>query len=141
MNSNIRRLFFYSMMALLGMIFLILGAIFKNDSVIFHRMIIFGFAMLGVGILFFLVTFKVQSNEKTDKALQRINNAAFDERNQFIAAKSSSITLDVMMICSLLAYTVFTSLGMNIYGNIVIGYIVISSILRIGVSIYLRRKF
>ncbi|WP_418219471.1 hypothetical protein [Clostridium pasteurianum] len=58
-----------------------------------------------------------------------------------MAAKSSSITLDVMMICSLLAYTVFTSLGMNSYGNIFIGYIVVSSILRIGFSIYLRRKF
>lgn len=52
------------MMALLGIIFLTLGVIFQNNCAIFHRMNILGFAMLGVGILFSLITFKVQSNEK-----------------------------------------------------------------------------
>ena len=72
--------------------------------------------------------------------MQKLNNAMFDERNQFIAGKSSYITLDILMGCSLLVFVAFYSLGMSEYGNIIIAYILIGSILRIGVSIYLRHK-
>ena len=141
MNNNSRNLFYYIMMGFVGIVFLFAGFIFRNDSLIFNRMIRNGLTMLGVGIVFFLATFKVQSNEKKDKDSRKINKAMFDERNQFISSKSSSITLDVMMTFSLLAVLMFGSLGMDNYAYIIAGYAIIASILRVGFSIYLRQKF
>jgi len=57
MDTNTRRIkttFFYSMIALLGTIFLILGVLFQNDGVILHRMMKVGFGLLAIGIVFLL---------------------------------------------------------------------------------------
>ena len=83
----------------------------------------------------------MQSNEKNDKASQRFNNSISDERNQFIAGNSASITVDVMLVFSMLACCVLSFFGMNNYAYIIIGYTVINNILQLGVSIYLRHKF
>lgn len=141
MNSNRRNLLYYIIMGLAGVIFLITGFITRNNSVISNRMIRSGITMLGIVIIFFLVTYKVQNNEKKDKDLQRRNKAMFDERNQLIVAKSNSFTLDVMITFSLVAALVFGSLGMNNYVYLIAGYIVTASILRVGVSIYFRHRF
>lgn len=144
MDTNTRRIkttFFYSMIALLGTIFLILGVIFQNDGVVFHRMIKVSFGLLAVGIVFLLAALKVQSHEKNDKNLQRFHNSALDERNQFIAGKSASITIDVMLVFGILACCVFSFFGMNNYAYIIIGYITINNIIKLGVGIYLRTKF
>jgi|GEM_PF-6399382 len=138
---QIRTTFFYGMIALLGLIFVILGAVFQNDGVIFHRMLRAGFWLIVVGSVFLLGGLKVQSNEKNDKVSQRFNNAISDERNQFIAGKSASITTDVMLVFSILACCVLSFFRMNNYAYIIIGYILINSILQLGVSIYLRSKF
>jgi hypothetical protein len=140
MNRQIKTTFFYGMIALLGLIFVILGAIFRND-VIFHRMFRVGFVLIAVGIVFLLGALKVQRNEKNDKASQRFNNAISDERNQFLAGKSASITTDVMLAFGMLAGCVLSFFGMNNYAYIIIGYILINNILQLGVSIYLRSKF
>jgi len=137
----IKTTFFYSMIALLGTIFLIIGLLFQNDGVIFYRMMRVGLGILVVGIVFLLVSLKVQSNEKNDKASQQFNNSISDERNQFIAGKSASITVDVMLVFSILACCVLSFLGMNNYAYIIIGYTIINNILQLGVSIYLRHKF
>lgn len=142
MNARqIKTIFYYGMIALLGIIFVILGVVFQNHGVIFHRMIRVGFGLIVVGIVFLLGALKVQSNEKNDKVSQRFNNAISDERNQFIAGKSSSITTDLMLVFSLLACCVLSFFGMNTYAYIIIGYTIINNILRIGISIYLRHKF
>ena len=143
MDTNTRRIkttFFYSVIALLGAIFLILGVLFQNDGVIFHRMMRVGFGLLAVGIVFLLAGLKVQSHEKNDKNLQRFNHSVLDERNQMIAGKSASITMDVMMVFGLLACGVFSFLGMNNYAYIIIGYIIMNNALHLGVGIYLRTK-
>jgi len=100
-----------------------------------------GIGLLAVGIVFLLVSLKVQSNEKHDKNLQRFNNSILDERNQFIAGKSAIITMDVMMVLGLLACVVFSFFGLDNYAYIIIGYIIINNILHLGVGIYLRTKF
>lgn len=57
----------------------------------------------------------MQSHEKNDKNFQRLNHSILDERNQMIAGKSASITMDVMMVLSILACGVFSFFGMNNY--------------------------
>ncbi|NNU78033.1 hypothetical protein [Clostridium estertheticum] len=142
MNTRqIKTTFFYGMIDLLGLIFVIVGAIFQNDGVIFHRMFRVGFILIAVGIVFLLGALKVQRNEKNDKASQRFNNAISDERNQFLAGKSASITTDVMLVFGMLAVCVFSFFGMDNYAYIIIGYIIINNILQLGVSIYLRSEF
>ncbi|MBW9153549.1 DUF2178 domain-containing protein [Clostridium estertheticum] len=142
MNTRqIKTTFFYGMIALWGLVFIILGAIFQNDGVIFHRMLRVGFELIAVGIVFLLGALKVQRDEKNDKASQQFNNAISDERNQFIAGKSASITTDVMLVLGMLAGCILSFFGMNSYAYIIIGYIFINSILQLGVSIYLRSKF
>lgn len=141
MNAKTKTIFYYGMIALLGIIFIIAGAILQSDNAISHRMIWSGFGLLAVGIIFMTVALKVQKIETSDKGLQRFHNAQFDERNQFIVGKSSSITIDATQGFSILACCVFSFFGMNNYAYIIAGYIVISSILRLGVSIYLRHKF
>jgi len=143
MDTNTRRIkttYFYSMIALLGIIFLIVGVLFQNDGMIFHRMMRVGLGLLVVGIVFLLAALKVQSREKNDKNLQRLNHSILDERNQLIAGKSASITSDVMMVLGLLACGVFSFLGMNNYAYVIIGYMIINNILQLGVGIYLRTK-
>jgi len=144
MDTNTRRIktiFFYGMSTILGTIFLILGVIFQNDGVIFQRMIRVGLGLLAFGIVFLLAALKVQSHEKNDKNLQQFNNSILDERNQFIAGKSASITIDVMYVLGILACCVFSFFGMTNYAYIIIGYIVINNIMQLGVGIYLRNKF
>jgi len=142
MNTRqIRTIFYYSMIALLGIIFVILGIIFKNGDVIFHRMIKVGLGLLIVGIIFLLGSLKMQSNEKNDKILQRFNNAKYDERNQLIAGKSASIATDIMWVLGMLACCVLSFFGMDNYSYILIGYIVINNLLQLGVSIYLRHEY
>jgi len=138
---KIKTTFYYGMIALLGIIFVMLGSIFQKYGVIFHRMIRAGFVLMAIGIVFLLGTLKVHSIEKNDKAIQRFNNAISDERNQFIAGKSASMTTDVMQVFSILACCAFSFFGMNNYAYIIIGYTLINSILKIGISIYLRSKF
>ncbi|MCB2360893.1 DUF2178 domain-containing protein [Clostridium estertheticum] len=133
--------FFYGMIALWGLVFIILGAIFQNDGVIFHRMFRVGFELIAVGIVFLLGALKLQRDEKNDKASQQFNNAISDERNQFIAGKSASITTDIMLVLGMLAGCILSFFGMNSYAYIIIGYIFINSILQFGVGIYLRSKF
>ena len=140
-KRQIKTTFFYGMIALCGLMFIILGAIFQNNGVIFHRMFRVGFGLTAVGIVFLLGALKVQSNEKNDKASQRFNNALSDERNQFIAGKSATITTDVMLVFSMLACCILSFFGMNNYAYIIIGYTLINSILKLGVSIFLRSKF
>jgi len=142
MNTRqIKTTFFYGMIALLGLIFVILGTIFQNDGVIYHRMLSVGFVLIAVGIVFLLGALKVQRNEKNDKASQRFNNAISDERNQFIAGKAANITTSIMLVFSMLVCCVLSFFGMNKYAYIIIGYILINNILQLGVSIYLRSKF
>ena len=142
MNTRqIKTTFYYSMIVLLGLLFVIVGAIFQNDGVIYHRMLRVGFILIAVGIVFLLGALKVQSNEKNDKASQRFNNAISDERNQFITGKSASITTDVMLVFSMLTCCILSFFGMNNYAYIIIGYTLINSILQLGVSIFLRSKF
>ncbi|MBX4265564.1 hypothetical protein [Clostridium estertheticum] len=142
MNTRqIKTTFFYGMIALWGLVFIILGAIFQNDGVIFHRMLRVGFELIAVGIVFLVGSLKLQRDEKNDKASQQFNNAISDERNQFLAGKSASITTDVMLVLGMLAGCILSFFGMNSYAYIIIGYIFINNILQFGVSIYLRSKF
>ncbi|MCB2356174.1 DUF2178 domain-containing protein [Clostridium estertheticum] len=142
MNTRqIKTTFFYGMIALWGLVFIILGAIFQNDGVIFHRMFRVGFELIAVGIVFLLGALKLQRDEKNDKDSQQFNNAISDERNQFIAGKSASITTDIMLVLGMLAGCILSFFGMNSYAYIIIGYIFINSILQFGVGIYLRSKF
>ncbi|MBU3201485.1 hypothetical protein LL037_13240 [Clostridium estertheticum] len=142
MNTRqIKTTFFYGMIALWGLVFIIVGAIFQNDGVIYHRMLRVGFELIAVGIVFLLGALKLQRDEKNDKASQQFNNAISDERNQFIAGKSAGITTDVMLVLGMIAGCVLSFFGMNNYAYIIIGYIFINSILQLGVGIYLRSKF
>lgn len=141
MNRNLKNLFYYVIMIALGIILLILGVILRSSVELSGKMFKGGFAMLGVGLIFLLITLKVQSSEKNDKTLQRINDAAFDERNQFIAAKASHIALDMVVTCSLLAFLILSFLGMTSYANATLVYTIVISILRLSISIYLRRKY
>lgn len=140
-TKKIKTIFYYGMVVLVGTIFAILGAIFKNYDIIFHKMFRVGFELIAVGIVFLLITLKVQSNEKNDRALQQFNNTISDERNQFIAGKSASITTDIMLVFSILTCTILSFFGMNNYAYIIIGYTLINSIFQIGFSIYFRHKF
>lgn len=141
MNSKyIKTSFYYGMIALLGLIFLISGVIFQNNGVIFQRMIRAGSILLAVGIIFLFSALRIQNNEKNNKKLKQLNNVMFDERNQLIAGKSASITIDLITVFSILVSGVFYFLGMNNYANLIIGYVVISSILRIIISIFLRHR-
>jgi len=143
MDTNTRRIkttFFYSMIALLGTIFLILGVLFQNDGVIFHRMMKVGFGLLAIGIVFLLVAIKAQSNKKYDINFKKIDNAIFDERNQLIAGKSANITMDVMYVLGILACGVFYFFGMTNYTYSIIGYMTLQNIIGLGVGIYLRTK-
>jgi len=128
------------MIALLGTIFLILGVLFQNDGVIFHRMIRAGFGLLAAGIVFLLIAIKVQSNNKYDIHFKKIDNAIFDERNQLIAGKSASITIDIMYVLGILACGIFYFFGMNNFTYSIIGYMTIQNIIGLGVGIYLRTK-
>ncbi|MBU3157363.1 DUF2178 domain-containing protein [Clostridium estertheticum] len=142
MNTRqIKTTFFYGMIALWGLVFIIVGAIFQNDGVIYYRMLRVGFELIAVGIVFLLGALKLQRDEKNDKASQQFNNAISDERNQFIAGKSASITTDVMLVLGMIAGCVLSFFGMNNYAYIIVGYIFINSILQLGVGIYLRSKF
>jgi len=142
MHKNfMKSIFYYGMIGMLGIAFLFVGIIFHSEIKISDRLIWGGIGLLIMGLLFTVITLFVMNRPIGEKGFQRISDANQDERSKFIVGKSSNITLDLMFVISMIACGIFTSLGMNSFVFVCMGYVVIASMIQFGISIYLRHKF
>lgn len=138
---SVKSVFYYGMIDVVGILFLIAGFIPHIESELSHQLVLVGIGLLIVGSVFTVAALCVRKKPSGKKGIQRLYDASQDERNQLIAGESSRITLDVMMVVSLIGSLAFDLLKMYIFAYISIGYIVISGALKIGIDMYLRRKF
>lgn len=142
MHKNfMKSIFYYGMIGILGIAFLFVGIVFQSEIKNSTRLIWGGVGLLIIGLLFTTITLFVRKRPIWEKGFQRLSDTNQDERSKFIVGKSSGITLDLMFVISMIACGVFSFLGMYSFVFVCVGYIVISSTLQFGISMYLRHKF